>query len=763
MKQCLKKAFSLLLAALLSVEVLLPQTVYAQQPEMQLAKAEIRDPIGFNFNMLGYDTSAYIRAEYWENFHPARRLSYTCANRTKEAVPIKIESSNTDVVEILSTTETERTLRAGGVLNNESIYYDNVGVGVADIVVTVGDNVYKKRVYSVMTNTEITKITQTAYRSVTIEWDKVPGSSGYRIVRHSYKGDDGDDDDDDDELHETVATLYGENQTSVTVSGDWEVSYRYQVISFVQDDIRTMEAEPAALSAGEYFIMLKKGAEITAVETSGSDMIVRWDAMEGALRYELYRSEMENAVGNCVYTTENNSRSFTYREKVTKGTTYYYKLVTVYPEGKSDISGSVAQFIPGNGKKRSVHCKTFSKSGYIGLYPGTEITNRSCAYYYQKDGKFHVVRVHQNKKKKNYALKVYTMDTAMKVKSKKTIKLDSFDTWGGFYQGIDGNFYVVIGYNNFKESKKKTVIKVIKYSSKWKKMKTASIKGGGFYTFEGITVPFDFGNCRMDMQGTTLYIMTSRQMFTQSDGIRHQSNIGFEIDTINMKAKTMWDGYYVSHSFNQFIKYKDHALYILDHGDAYPRALNLEVDSDYGMYGNLPIMPYLFSFKGKLGNNFTGCEVGSMEIGRKNVLVCGAAQPHKHAVKGVTGFGGKLKYNVYLILANRKTGKVKFQWLTDYNPKTSSVSVGIPQMVKLAEDRFAILYTTQAKKKKTLHYVVVNDIGEKIYSKTFAGMDLTDESQPILFNGSIVWTETDWLDDWELDWKTTLYSVPAVY
>lgn len=732
MTQCLKRMLSVLLVILLLVEALLPQTANAQQS----VKGVVGDPISFHFNMLNYDTTAYIRAPYWDDFPQERKLSYTCANRTKEPVSLKIESSNTNVVKILSQTKTEQTLKAWGVINSGIIYYDVVGVGIADIVATIGDKVYKKRVYSVAADTEITKITQTGYRSVTIEWKKVPGSSGYRVERKAVTI---------DNEYQSVTTLYGDDQTSVTVSGEFGGFYKYRVISFVQDDKRTVEANIGYHSAGIDFSLLKIGAEITDVETSGSNMIVKWDAMDGALCYKLYRSEMENATGNCICTIENNSQNFTYQDTVTKGKTYYYKLITVYPEGESDVSATVAQYIPGNGKKRSVQCKKFSQSGY---WP----TDRSSAYYYQMGGELHVVRVHQDKSK----IKDYTMDSAMKVKSTKTVKLDSFDEWGGFYRGIDGNFYVVIGYDNLKESKTKTVIKVIQYSSKWKKMKTANIKGGVEFTFLGITIPFDAGNCQMDMHGTTLYLMTAREMFTTSDGLRHQSSIGFEIDTKNMKAKT--SGHYVSHSFNQFIKWKDHSLYELNHGDAYPRALDLDITSEYVMYGDAPPILYLFPFKGTLGDNFTGCEVGSMEVGRKNVLVCSKSQPHNYTVKGVTGFGTKLKYNVCLILADRKTGEVNVQWLTNYNPKTSTISVGTPQMVKLSDERFAVLYTTTTKKDKTtLHYVVVNDAGKKIYSKTYSNMELTDESQPILYNGSIVWTETSYTNN------TTLYSVPAVY
>lgn len=744
MKKNLIRIISILLAVLLSAGTMLTQMVQAQDTKnLALSETGIFSPIYFNFNMIDYDTSKYIKASYWDkDYHQKWALSYSCANRTKKPVNIKIESSNTDVVKILPETETELTLESWDVINGGMIYFENVGVGIADIVVTMGDQVFKKRVYSVKVNTNITKITQTGYLSVTLEWEKVPGCSGYHIECTHYNKKD------ENTITEVIETIYGDGQTSVTVQGDWGGYHLYKVISFVEDETRLVEEKDGG--GADDITLIKKGAEITSVKTSGSDMIVKWDAMEGALRYKLYRSETENGNGICVYTAENDKTSFTWKETVTKGKTHYYKLITVYPEGESDVSATAAQFIPGNGKKKSVECNKFDQNAYRYSY----YINTSSSYYYEADGKLHVVRVYQDSEAKKCALKIYTMNSAMKTKGVKTVKLESFDEWGGFYQGIDNNFYVVIGFNNLKESSTKTVIKVIQYNSKWKKIKTASIKGGVSFEFKGISSPFQAGNCRMEMTGTTLYMMTAREMFTGNDGLRHQSNIGFEIDTAKMKAKTMWSGYYVSHSFDQFVKYKDHSLYILDKGDAYPRALSLQIDSEYG--DEPSIVGGIFKFKGKTGDNNTGCEVGSMEIGRKNVLVCGSAQPHSQAVRGITGFGNDLAYNAYLILADRKTGKVKFQWLTKYNPKTTAVIVQTPRMVKLADDRFAIIYTTETgNHKNKLHYVVVDDTGKKIYSKTYPDMELKEAVQPILYKGSIVWTQTDW--------ETMLYSIPAVY
>ena len=177
----------------------------------------------------------------------------------------------------------------------------------------------------------------------------------------------------------------------------------------------------------------------------------------------------------------------------------------------------------------------------------------------------------------------------------------------------------------------------------------------------------------MDMQGDTLYLMTSRLMFEYFDG-RHQSNISFKINTKKMTA-TEANESYVSHSFNQFVKFKDGTLYILDHGDALPRGIQLTTVSDYGSNQQKVSSKLLLEFKGESGNNFTGCKVGGMEIGSTNVLVCGTSQPHNNKIKKISGFGYDMKYNAFLALADRKSGMVTFKWLTTYNPKTTPVTV----------------------------------------------------------------------------------------
>ncbi len=668
----------------------------------------------------------------------------TCRNFSDSPITLSISSSNTDVLKI--TSDKKLTLSAGsdspsGSTILSEIKYTVVGVGSADIIVSIGKTSYKYRLYILPYITELPKITQTDFHHITLKWKKLSGISGFYVQRSKkYDGE-----------YKTLKTLDA-NKTSITLPVESNKKYYYKVVGYIMDDFRTMTGD-----AYQQGFTAKKmaGSTITSVKKSGSSSLqIKWKAFKGATGYKLYCSNQENGTYKCIYTAKNGATT-SYKQKVSKGVPYYYKLITLDAMGKSDFSPMMSQIIPKKNKIKRVSCSKISQQssdGYGQYY--SNWSHPDTTFYYQSGGKLHAVCVQNNKN-----LKIYTLNSSFKVTKTKTIKL-KYDVWGGFYQGTDGNFYVAVGYNNLKESRTKTVIKVIQYNSNWKQLKTANIKGGVFNTFEGIYEPFEAGNCRMDMQGSTLYLMTSRTMFTTIfDDLHHQSNISFKINTKKMKAVES-NKSYASHSFNQFAKFKDHALYLLDHGDAHPRSITLTTVQNYGAENEKKKSSSLFSFKGNSGDNYTGCRVGGMEVGSSNVLVCGTSQPHKKKIGKVSGFGYDMKYNAFLVLSNRKTKKVTFKWLTTYNPKSTSVTVGETRMVKLTDNRFVILYSTTQKGKSTLHYAVYSDTGKKIYSKKYANMVFNGDSQPILYNGSIVWISPIQSNG---KVKSKLYSIPATF
>ena len=302
------------------------------------------------------------------------------------------------------------------------------------------------------------------------------------------------------------------------------------------------------------------------------------------------------------------------------------------------------------------------------------------------------------------------------------------------------------------------VIKVKQYSNDWHLLKTCNIKGDVSNVYQGITYPFDGGNCRMAMFNSTLYLFTCREMFSG-----HQSNISFAIDTNNMTYQLANEDY-TSHSFNQFVKFDNGNLYLSNHGDAYARAVNLTMVTDYAT-PNANIQTILpFKIKGKCGDNYTGLMEGGMEVSASHVLIAGISVPQNYKVAGVSGNKHSYAKNVFLTVVNQSTGEQQVKWLTAYNPKKSKVEVGEVRLVKLSDEYIVLMYSSKKKNKSTLHYLVLNQNGEIVYSKNYEGMIFTGGTQPILYNGSIVWSdvkETYNKKSGKYKCTTYMYSIPA--
>lgn len=687
-----------------------------------------------------------VADDNYGDYNYQKNVSFTYYNYTNKDVVMQVSSSDSKVIKI-SKAGSKVTLSADLWFNWGLAEYTVVGAGKATLSFKIGDAVYKKTI-CVIPKIDVTNIQQTGAKSAKITWGKNDAVSGYTIERALISKDGSMED------YKAFKTIT-KNVSTATITVEWDKRYCYRVKPYILVGKKKVYDESIYYYGNACdFKPQRLGAQIQSVEQVGASTLkITWNKVTAASHYELYRSETENDNYKCIFTTKS-ANTTSYKQKVAAGKKYHYYLITYVDGKKSNSSKSISQMIQKN-SAMSIKAISGMKGRYLSSLYGSNYTSPDTVSYYYANNNLHMVAAEDN------CVVDYAINSSGKVVSKKKISI-KYDVYGGFYKGTDGKFYVAVGYSNPDESRTKTVIKVIQYTSNWKKVKTATISGGASNAFDGIYEPFLAGNCSMDMKGNTLYLFTARQMFMHSDGLRHQSNISFAINTKTMKASEANESY-VSHSFNQFAKFKDGNLYLLDHGDAYPRSLCVTIVNNYASLDDRQIIVTdIFDFMGDTGENYTGCTVGGMEVGENKILVCGSSVPHWNKVSGVTGDSYSYKKNIYVIVVDKKTGKYKLKWLTTYNPKTTTTIVGETRMVKLAEDKYAIMYSTTKNDKQTLHYVVIDENGKKIFSTSYAGVQFEASSQPILYNGSIQWVESV-LNRSNYSYAMKLIKIPALF
>lgn len=436
----------------------------------------------------------------------------------------------------------------------------------------------------------------------------------------------------------------------------------------------------------------------------------------------------------------------------------------------------------GRNDKRQIKSTTVSTNSKItkttvtkGTYPNPatnlikESTSgiRDSVYYYTKGSNlFSVVYLDQS-------LHINKYDSKLKFVSSKKVSLP-YPIFGGFYAAPDDNFYVATGQTNDEDKQGNRVAYcVTKYDDNWNLLDKGTITSDK----SGTISPFSSGTCSMALIGDNLTLHTSRLRYkSANDGLNHQSNFTATFDTSTMNATFISSAFpfnHVSHSFQSFVRTDgDNAIFV-DHGDAYPRSIYMQMlpkftspeldlnNSYYVESSNLDLL----QIDGGIGDNYTGTNVSGVEVGLNGNLVVGNSVPHSIGVNSVKGSDSNLSRNIYLSVADKDGKNSEFKWLTKNNPN-GKTSASIPRLVKVNEDKFVVMFVTSVIDKNSytqnfssrkLIAVTVNSSGDILGQKTYSA-HFTGTSQPIYFNGNIIWYENNPLSDGS---QKSFYSIKA--
>ncbi len=323
-------------------------------------------------------------------------------------------------------------------------------------------------------------------------------------------------------------------------------------------------------------------------------------------------------------------------------------------------------------------------------------------------------------------------DSSYRLKSQKKIKCE-LPLFGGYYNGEKYN-YLVFGQSNPKESKKKEVIRVVKYDKNWKRLGDCKIKGANTYT------PFDAGGLSMTETAGKLYVHTCHTMFASDDRYHHQANCTFVVNENSMKlvdsyydVMNLSEGY-VSHSFAQQIATDGTYIYRADLGDAYPRGIALTATkvskkvSDPSMYGTVISIP------GETGYNYTGYTLNDLQLGDNNYILTGTGiKSTKTSVR-----------NVYINAGSKTNLHKGATWITNYTAK-DKITVLNPKLVKISGTQFLLLWeewirTNQTYKTKM---VLLDESGNQTSAVCSSPLALAMCEPVVTKSGMVVWYVTN--------------------
>ncbi|MBR2811348.1 MAG: Ig-like domain-containing protein, partial [Solobacterium sp.] len=353
----------------------------------------------------------------------------------------------------------------------------------------------------------------------------------------------------------------------------------------------------------------------------------------------------------------------------------------------------------------------------------------------------------------SYKLRILYYDSSYSLNETKTIngELPFFGTFC-----TDGSYYYVIsGQDNPAEDDNVECYRVTKYDKSWKKSKSCAITN--CYTAR----PFYIGGCAAAFSGNVLMVHTGHESYTYSDGLKHQTNLTFTVNTAEMQRMASihqisnTEKGYVSHSFNQFVAADGNYMVTLDHGDAYPRAAYLYryerpvTDSTFpgAKYGQGVNMIKFAGVAGKDANRVTNAGVGGLAVSSTHYLAAGNASDQSKE--------GNITRNIWVSAVTKDLSSVSSRYLT--SSQEGGTSYSVPKLVPVGNDRFLIVYEAVRRNlswhnNAKVYYGLLNNKG--VLSGGITSTDgLLSDCQPVVKNNKAVWYvyEDKYLTFYEID------------
>lgn len=161
-------------------------------------------------------------------------------------------------------------------------------------------------------STAITSITVNESNQLTLNWKKVSGASSYEIYRSTTV----------DGAYELLEEVFDYKIVTYTdTSATVGTSYFYKIRATAKYDGKNIYTKYSNVMEGK---ILSAPTNVTAMSISSNQLNIVWSPVEGAVSYEVYRSDQADGTYSLIGTADT---SATFSDgTVSEGVTYYYKI-----------------------------------------------------------------------------------------------------------------------------------------------------------------------------------------------------------------------------------------------------------------------------------------------------------------------------------------------------------------------------------------------------------------------------------------------------
>ena len=215
--------------------------------------------------------------------------------------------------------EYQYVVRAYQQLSSGQILY-GIGSNIADAIVEDKTPPAKPTLNSVA---------KTGYAGIQVKWSKVEGADGYEVLRTDAKG---------NKLTKKFANGATVSWKNTGLKTGTKYTYKVRAYKQLADGSKIF----GAYSAGKAATPALNKPVIKSLTAGSKSITVKWNKVEGANGYKVYRSTAKNGKYTRVMTIKNGSTLSWKNTKLVKGKTYYYKVKAYRVVDKKTVYSSIS-------------------------------------------------------------------------------------------------------------------------------------------------------------------------------------------------------------------------------------------------------------------------------------------------------------------------------------------------------------------------------------------------------------------------------------